>query len=307
MGCSGGKKMAGLSGFLPQDIHGWQAEEPDKTYGPETIFDYIDGAGEVYRAYNFRLLLARRYVKKGHPIIIADLFDMGTSRNAFGVFSHDLEGEDVAIGQGSRYKGGLLSFWKGRYFVSVYTEEETPEAVDAVLSLGKKVDAAIPEKGERPFLASLLPREGLRDEDVHFFYNHLILNYHYFVADENILMLGEDTEAVLGTYSERDEAFRILVVGYPHPGRAEEALKSFLRAFMPEAVESHIIQTEDDRWTGARRVGRYLVVVFGTSAREGALEWLGRIEDRIASAREISAAQDGSGSRPEPTPRKGEP
>ena len=107
-----------LGDLLPREINGWKAEAKDEVYDSQTIFDYIDGAGEIYRAYNFKLLLARRFAKEGQPDIIADLFEMTSSKDAFGVFTHDLEGYDAGIGQGSTYKGGLLSFWKSHIFVS---------------------------------------------------------------------------------------------------------------------------------------------------------------------------------------------
>ncbi|MCK7482265.1 MAG: hypothetical protein M0C28_37800 [Candidatus Moduliflexus flocculans] len=101
------------------------SRRPTRSSTPRPIFDYIDGAGEVYRSYNMRRLVARRFHKDGRPDIVVDAFDMGSAADAFGVFTHDLDGEDASIGQGSAYKAGLLSFWKDRYFLSVYAEEET--------------------------------------------------------------------------------------------------------------------------------------------------------------------------------------
>jgi hypothetical protein len=56
-----------VSRYLPEEMNGWRAEGKDEAYNPETIFDYIDGAGEAYRSYNFQSLLARRYLKRGQP------------------------------------------------------------------------------------------------------------------------------------------------------------------------------------------------------------------------------------------------
>ena len=131
MGNNPGKKLHPLARFLPDEVEGWKAEGNDQVYDSQTIFDYINGAGEVYRSYNFRELLVRRFKREGQPDIVIDFFDMGSSKDAFGVFTHDLEGEDAKIGQGSTYKGGLLSFWKGQFFVSLYAEEETEEKEEA--------------------------------------------------------------------------------------------------------------------------------------------------------------------------------
>jgi hypothetical protein len=42
-----------LSAALPSQIGLWTAESKDRMYDRETIFSYIDGAGEVYRASAF--------------------------------------------------------------------------------------------------------------------------------------------------------------------------------------------------------------------------------------------------------------
>lgn len=269
-----------LEVFLPKELNGWEAKEPDVLYNPETIFDYIDGAGEIYRAYNFHRLLARIYIKDAHPRIIADLFDMGSSKNAYGVFTHDLEGEDVGIGQDSTYKGGLLSFWKGRFFVSLYAEEETEEAKKALLLLGKMVASSIKQEGDPPALVALFPLENLRVKGIRFFYNHLILNYHFFVADENILLLGQETEAALAAYAKGNEIFYILLVRYPGVETAKDAYESFTKTYMPEAGDSDILRTENGKWTAVRLKEDLLIIVFDGQSESHAKSMIQRVLER---------------------------
>jgi hypothetical protein len=270
-----------LQNLLPQEIDGWKAGVKDELYDPETIFDYIDGAGEVYRAYNFELLLARRFTKEGQPDIIADLFKMASSKDAFGVFTHDLEGDDAGIGQGSTYKGGLLSFWKGDIFVSLYSEDETEEAKNALFALGKIVASSIQEAGEMPDIVFLLPKENLLEKSAHYFHNHLILNYHFYVSDENILLLDQKTEAALGIYRDKEERIYILVVHYPEKDKISKAYDSFTKAYMPDAPEPGLVQTEDQKWTAAGIKKDFLVVVFNAPTDSFAKEMIERVGRNI--------------------------
>lgn len=270
-----------LGSLLPREMLGWRAEEKDSSYDPQTIFDYIDGAGEVYRSYNFKELVVRRFKKEGKPEIIMDFFDMGSSEDAFGVFTHDLEGEDAGIGQDSTYKGGLLSFWKGPYFVSIYAEEETEETKDVLLNLGEAVASAIKEEGEKPDLVALLPEEEVDIGKVHYFHNHMILNYHFFVADENILLLDQKTEAVIARGIQEGEGYAILVVRYPEAEKVSQAHKSFVNIYMPDAVESGLVQTEDMLWTASDIEDNLLVIVFNASSDITAKEMIKKIKERI--------------------------
>ena len=87
-----------LQSALPDKVMTWTKAEEDHFYDSQTIFDYIDGAGEVYRAYNMQRCLSRRYVPPEGPAIIPDVFEMASSYDAFGVFTHDPDGEGLAVG-----------------------------------------------------------------------------------------------------------------------------------------------------------------------------------------------------------------
>jgi len=273
------KEGLDLSGLLPDEIHGWKTSETDQTFDPETIFDYINGAGEIYRAYRFKLLLGRRYSRLGQPDIIADIFDMGAARNAFGVFTHDLDGKDLGIGKESRYKGGLLSFWKGRFFGSIFSEEETEEAKDAVLKLGKAISLSIKEEEKKPGLVALFPEENLVKNSIRYFFSPIILNYHFFIADENILFLDETTEAAVAVYTFQGQKTRLLLVRYADVPSAEKALVNFTGIYMPDAAEPGLVQTEDGTWTTARARDLLLAVVFEAPTKASALELITKIHD----------------------------
>jgi len=287
---SGGELMASISkedkaqlaNLLPLEISGWRAEAEDRLYDSETIFDYIDGAGEVYRSYNFKLLLARHYTSKGRPDLVADLFDMGSSFDAFGVFSHDLEGDEAGIGQGSTYNGGLLSFWKDRFFVSLYAEQETDEVKRTLFALGRRVESSIKEEGKKPDIASLLPVKNLAEKSVHYFHNHLILNYHFYVSESNILLLNQQTEAALGAYKVNNEKFYILLIRYPEAGKASQAYENFSKVYMPDAREPGLVRTEDLKWTGARLKKDFLLIIFNAPSDSFVKEMLDSIQKGIS-------------------------
>lgn len=291
-----------LASLLPAEVAGWRAEAEDQVYDPETIFDYINGAGEVYRSYNFRLLLSRRYEREGAAALVADLFDMGSSRDAFGVFTHDLDGEDARLGQGSNYKGGLLSFWRDRYFVSLYAEQETPETRESLYALGAAVAEAVGRDGPKPGLCDLLPVRFRDPGPVRYFHTHHVLNYHFFIAADNILNLGPGTEAVLSGRSappaapgpSGDEAGRgvLLVVRYPTPADASGAFSRFLEIYMPDASpgseplkDARLVRTEDGRWTGGFARGDIAALVFQEASAENALSALSLVAGTLEKER----------------------
>ena len=252
---------------LPEKIMAWTAEANDRIFDEKTIFSYINGGAEVYKAYNMRQCLSRRYNNPNGPAIVLDIFDMGTSEDAFGVFTHDTDGQVLDVGQDSRFRPGWLSFWKNRFFISIYTEEETSAAEKAVKELGRQIAAQIKTPGTRPGILSHLPREGLQSENIRYLHHPIVLNYHYYLSDENILNITSDTDAVLANYRSTKGEALLLVVNYPDPVRAKKALESFLRHYLPDADRTGSALLENNTWAAVKVKERLLAIVLEADSR----------------------------------------
>jgi len=268
---------------LPLEAAGWKWDGKDLNYNRRTIFDYIDGAGELYLAYNFQAVRVRRFEKPGQPSIIAELFDMASSEDAYGVFSYERQDEEAGIGQGSEFGGGLLRFWKGKFFVSVYAEGESPEVQPGILSVGREVANSIKTTGPAPQLISAIPdgKTGLVEKAVRYLHSHVLLNQRFFIANQNILRLNAKTDAVLAPYLREGKKVNLLVIRYSTAQEAGEALQSFKKAYMPEAGEKENLQTEDKKWTGVRKQGEFVLIVFGAANEADARGFLQTTEKNL--------------------------
>jgi len=80
--------------LLPENIGDWVKQDAPVTYDRETIFDYINGAGEVYRSFAFRDVLVQTYGTPEGRRVTVEVFDMGNPEDAFGVFSYAREDEE---------------------------------------------------------------------------------------------------------------------------------------------------------------------------------------------------------------------
>jgi len=256
--------------LLPLIVGDYKADGKDELYDRQTTFRYMDGAAELYRSYAFKLLMVRKYVKTDHPSILVELFDMGSSEDAFGIFSYQIEDEEVGIGQGSDYGGGLLRFWKGNYFANVFAERETPATRKDILTFGEAIAKNIKKEGSKPKLIQFLPEEGLSQGTIRYFHLHQVLNHHYFISHDNILNLGARTNAILASYpfaGEKGKTF-LLLVQYPGKDLAEKAFQSFLKAYMPEPSSSKTVKTENGKWTSAKIHRQYILVAFDAPSVE---------------------------------------
>jgi hypothetical protein len=271
-----------LYSALPDEVSGWKKAAPPIAYDKTNLFDYIDGGAELYISYNFQKLLAVRYKGAGDEEIVIDMFDMGNSFDAYGLFSHGREHEDGLTGQGSEYNAGLLAFWKDRFYISILAYPETEAKKAMVIGLGRKLAEAIPQEGELPLVIGLLPQPNLIPESVRYFHHYIWINSHFFIANENILLIDDETQAVLAKYRTEGKPVPLLISLYPDEAKAAEAEKSFVRNYMKDATGS-MAQMPDGLWTGCRREGNRLSIVFNAPSEAAARSYL----DMVGSAKPL--------------------
>lgn len=293
---------AGPEAFFPAEVDGWRPAGPEESYAAETLYQYIDGAAEVYLALGVVGARAMRYARDGQPEIIADVFDMGSGAGAYGAFHHDVRsGQPVGIGAESEQDGGALAFWKGRHFVSVIAVGEGPGVPEAVVALGRRIAAALPDGGAPPAIAARLPERGLDATRVHLVTNHALLNRHFFVADADLFGFGPGVVGIVAAYRAGGpdagvgaaggadagggvgEPYRLLLVSYPGAAGADAAataLSRFRAAFLAEAGADGALRLENGRWTAARAIGPLLAVALDAPSRETAVAALDAVQAR---------------------------
>jgi hypothetical protein len=273
--------------FLPSEAGGWKWDGKEMKYNSKTLFSYIDGAAELYLAYGFQNLTVRRFEKSNQPPIIVELYEMASSEDAYGVFSFELQDETVGIGQGSEFGGGLLRFWKGKYFVSIYAEGEGAEVESGMLKMGRAAANSIPAVGLEPKLVGFIPGKdlGLVDKSLRYLKSHVLLNQRFFIAHQNILNLSRKTEAVLAQYLQGKLKTQLLLIRYPDSKEAADAYRSFMKVYLPDVRGMDRARTEDRKWTFARQRNEFILIVFGAPTEADAEVLLKATEEKLPEGR----------------------
>jgi len=262
---------------LPPDVSGWKTGREDQVFTRDDVFDYMNGGGEIYLAYDFQFVLVREYVREDAPSIVVEIYQMSSSEDAFGVFTHDTDGDEVELGQEAIYAAGLLRLWKDKIFVRILADRETPEAKAVILELGAKIAASIDQEGDRPGLIKALPAEGLRPKSIRYFHTLISLNAHYYLANVNILNLSPETQVAMARYEIEGSQARLLLVEYPTLEGAFDAHGRFVEIFLLERFEADRKippkKLEDGKFAGVVRKGRYMIIVI-EAENNTVLEWI---------------------------------
>ena len=287
---------------LPKTVGVWTRPETPRSINSKNIFEYMNGAGELYLGYRFRHLEAFEYTSEEQASILVELYFMETSDDAFGLLSLDWGGEIISFGgiPGDRsnpsldsstralYGAGLLRMWSDDLYVRVMAFRETPASRQAVLALAEAIAADRMNPPEPRLLTALSAQIGsvwaLRKDRLSFFRSYLSLNSVYYLSHENILDLDLSTEAVMVTYENvagtaEQRRSQFLVVQYENHERAQKALNRFHDAYLPEHQEAFTTDLADkgprlfkieDGWLAYKLIGNYVAIVFECPDRETA-------------------------------------
>jgi len=260
--------------MLPESVEGWTAGRV-RVCGPNDLFAYMDGAGELYLAYSFRDLAVCEYTKPREPKVTVEIYRMVNPQDAYGVLSVNRslrEKDRLGRGPDRDYGAGLFQLRRGRYYLRALAEKESRGTKKLDEALSKTLTEAVQGESVYPDLMEQLPTDGFIKRSDRFFHKSSVLNYIYYVSDENILDLGEKTDAIFADYKVGRGVVHVMLVRYPTESDATMAFNHFCRAYFRDkpasSVSPRIERVERSRFAGIAREGRTLRLVFEAASEE---------------------------------------
>jgi hypothetical protein len=228
VGCGqGGPASLSLDDVFPAagTVSGWAPAGEVQVFDRENLYDLVDGQADAFFAYRFGQVAVRDYGGAEGAALRVEVWQLATPGDAYGLFTAQLSGTPVAIGNdGDADHGRRLAFWQNRYVVQLRARQEIPDA--DLWDLGRAVSAALPPGGERPALVGRLPPEGLVERSVLFFHEEISIQDELWLGGENLLGLGPETDGALARYDVDGGEARLLLVQYPDVEAASVAMEA---------------------------------------------------------------------------------
>ena len=154
-----------LQECLPE---GMVALTPVETFGPESLSEKIDGKAELYLSAGFLSLHSQRFVETGKPDRWLEVFvyDMGSMRNAFSVFSTQrrADAEDLAFTPFAYQTANALFFVQGQFYVEIISASE--QMAEAMLAIGQNFILKNPASSEAISEVALFPKASMVPDSV---------------------------------------------------------------------------------------------------------------------------------------------
>jgi hypothetical protein len=150
------KKIASLA------PRGWETFDKVKQFTPKNLYEQIDGRAEFFLAYDIIRMTFASFINNANEGQFIDLsiYDMGSSTNAFGVFSSERSPGETPVRLGRKGYRSEANFyiWKGRYYIRIIASESTDEFKKIGTDLARKVTGLLVDAGDSVWGLSALPR-----------------------------------------------------------------------------------------------------------------------------------------------------
>ena len=152
------------------EIEGWKETGPVRTYAPNNLFDYIDGAADLYLTYDFQELLVQEYQNEEKATVVVEIYRHPNPLQAFGIYSQERlpGGNFVEVGVQGYIDAGVLNFLAANYYVKISSYEAGEKEKDILLTFARTIAANLGEKGGFPATLSAFPGDGKKNNSEKF-------------------------------------------------------------------------------------------------------------------------------------------
>lgn len=185
-------------------------------FSPETLYEYINGAAEIYLQYNFQELVAQEYENDADAFMTIEIYRHDSALNAFGIYSQErpFEGEFLNIGAQGFYENGMLNFFKGPYYVKLNSYGLDDKEKATLKALANDVAGKLDGTTELPEELSYFPPTGKKSYSEQYL-SQDFLGYAFFKA------------AFTANYVDGDQVFQLFLMKGDSPETCEAMLKAY--------------------------------------------------------------------------------
>lgn len=161
------------------ELEGYKKSTDYPVYGPDNLWDFINGAADTYLSYGFVDLHIAEY-KKGKNVIKLEIYRHGNGTLAFGIYSTERSSSFrfVKLGAQGYIADGAVNFFKGSYYVKIRTYSKNEKTLQSTESLALKVSNMLEGDTEMPSVLSLFPENGRKVNDESFI-NESVLGHKF--------------------------------------------------------------------------------------------------------------------------------
>lgn len=200
------------------DIAGWKQPGGPQTFTPKTLYEYINGAADLYLACDFEELRVAEYRDEKKASVVVEAYRHRTPRDAFGIYSQERlpNANILKVGAQGYIDSNILNFVQGTYYIKISSFNTGAADREVLQAVAKKVAENLGEKGGLPSLLSAFPPEGKKNNSEKYLTRNF-LGYSFF------------NSVYTADYERSGKTFRLFLIEAADRNEGREIIGRYLR------------------------------------------------------------------------------
>ena len=275
--------LLGVPGTAASDVRfpqiaGWQLSAEIQRFAPKTLYEYINGAADLYLACDFEELQVAEYGNAQKASIIVEVYRHRTPRDAFGIYSQERppEAQVLSVGAQGYIDTHILNFLTGRHYVKISSANTGAEDREVLQRFAGGMAASLEGNGTLPAPLNLFPGEGKRGNAEKYIVRNF-LGYPFFSG------------VFTAEYELTGRKFRLFIIEANDGTACREIVQKYLRqAKAPNREVNEGRYAIADPHHGVVELqwkGKYIWGAVDLADAELRLRYLKRIEEKLKDAK----------------------
>jgi hypothetical protein len=212
--------------FKFPEIAGWRQSVEVQTFTPKTLYEYINGAADLYLMYDFQELKVAEYQNDKKASITVEVYRHQTPTHAFGIYSQERlpSANFIEIGAQGYVENNVFNFLTGPFYVKISRYNTGAEDQGVLLAFAKTVSENLGEKGAPPSILTTFPAEGK------------IKNSEKFIA-QNFLGYSFFYSAFTADYELSDKKFKLFIIEGTDNNECKTMIEKYLQSIKSPGKE----------------------------------------------------------------------
>jgi hypothetical protein len=249
------------------EIRGWKLQVDKKVYTADNLWEVIDGAAELYLAYNFQDLHQAIYATENEREVKVELYRHDNPVNTYGIYAAERMPDYTFIETGVQgyTSPDILNFFTGCYYVKISSYGRNDVDEETLKAFAGEVSLYLNQTGSWPGEVHLFPPEG-----------KMYMSDGYVAS--NFMGYGFFRFAFTARYSAGGEFTLFIIHG--KEGEAETMLNKYTGMVKEDSIRKKgNIYIVPDPYNGKvllSKKGNYLVGVLNAADEMTAMEYIGK-------------------------------
>ena len=252
----------------------WKPQKSVQVYLEDNLFDYINGASELYLSYDFRQLDVVYYKNRQKQEITVEIYTHASPLVAYGIYSQERspDGNYLNNGTESYIDGSNLFILTGKHYLKIYSYDLNDDAKAVLSEFAQPIVELLNGDNSLPALLSAFPEENLRPKSTQLVAKNL-LGYSFF------------TKGYQAFYDFAEEQCRLFIIKSASIKESNDLFKKYiLHIRHAPRIPGNAEYKVNDPYHGAgiiRKCEHYVYGGFGLADIEQLSKLLNQVRDNI--------------------------